>query len=137
MAQDNPFLGTGWGFPPTFTRATQSVQMTSGEQDIHGSLHILLSTALGERVMQPTYGSRLKDYLFEPMDSSLQAQLKDLIKTAILYFEPRILLEKVSLDATANEGVVTIEIDYRIRGTNSRYNFVLPFYLNEGAQPNP
>lgn len=137
MAEDNPFLGTGWGFPPTFSRATQSVEMTSGEQDIHSSLHILLSTSLGERIMQPSYGSRLKDYLFEPLDSSLQAQLKDLIKTAILYFEPRILLEKVTLDAAADEGVVTIAIDYRIRGTNSRYNYVLPFYLNEGALPSP
>jgi len=133
MAEDNPFLGTGWGFPPTFSRATQASEMTSGVQDIHSSLHILLSTSLGERVMQPTYGSNLKDYLFEPMDTSLQAQLKDLIKTAILYFEPRILLEKVSLDAAENDGVVTISIDYRIRGTNSRYNYVLPFYLNEGA----
>ncbi|TQV87432.1 GPW/gp25 family protein [Aliikangiella coralliicola] len=137
MSEDNPFLGTGWGFPPTFQKETQSVEMIAGPEDIQSSLEILLSTSLGERVMQPTYGSNLKDYIFEPLDSSLDAFLKDLIKTAILYFEPRILLDKVSLESVPLEGMVTISLDYRIRSTNSRYNFVLPFYLNEGASAIP
>lgn len=137
MNDDNPFLGTGWGFPPTFQRETQSVEMVSGAQDIHSSLEILLSTTLGERIMQPTYGSNLKEYIFDPLDSSLDAFLKDLIKTAILYFEPRIHLDKISLESEALEGKVTISLEYRIRSTNSRYNFVLPFYLNEGASQIP
>lgn len=111
--------------------------MISGPEDIQSSLEILLSTSLGERIMQPTYGSNLKDYLFEPLDASLEAFLKDLIKTAILYFEPRIHLDKVSLESVPLEGLVTISLDYRIRSTNSRYNFVLPFYLNEGANATP
>ncbi|WP_281557360.1 GPW/gp25 family protein [Thalassomonas sp. RHCl1] len=133
MSEENPFLGTGWGFPPTFNKDTRSVGMTSGVEDINKSLEILLSTSLGERIMHPTYGCNLKDYLFEPLDQSLDAFLKDLIKTAILYFEPRILLEKISLEPVSLEGRVTITLDYRVRSTNSRYNFVLPFYLNEGA----
>lgn len=133
MSEENPFLGTGWGFPPTFQKETQSVGMISGPDDIQSSLEILLSTSLGERIMQPTYGSNLKDYIFEPLDSSLDAFMKDLIKTAILYFEPRIHLDKVSLESLPLQGIVTISLDYRIRSTNSRYNFVLPFYLNEGA----
>jgi len=137
MSEDNPFLGTGWGFPPTFRKEIQSVEMISGPEDIQSSLEILLSTSLGERIMQPTYGSNLKDYLFEPLDASLEAFLKDLIKTAILYFEPRIHLDKVSLESVPLEGLVTISLDYRIRSTNSRYNFVLPFYLNEGANATP
>ena len=137
MSEENPFLGTGWGFPPTFQKEIQSVEMISGPEDIQSSLEILLSTSLGERVMQPAYGSNLKDYLFEPLDSSLEAFLKDLIKTAILYFEPRIHLDKLSLESVPLEGLVTISLDYRIRSTNSRYNFVLPFYLNEGATSAP
>lgn len=133
MSEENPFLGTGWAFPPSFNKDTRSVGMTSGVEDINKSLEILLSTSLGERIMHPTYGCNLKDYLFEPLDQSLDAFLKDLIKTAILYFEPRILLEKISLEPVSLEGRVTITLDYRVRSTNSRYNFVLPFYLNEGA----
>lgn len=133
MSQDNPFLGTGWDFPPTFASETSGVNMLSDVEDIHSSLHILLTTSLGERIMRPTYGCNIKDYLFEPLDTSLTTFIKDLIKTAILYFEPRIHLDKVTLIPQPLEGRVDIQLDYRVRNTNSRYNYVLPFYLNEGA----
>ena len=36
--------------------------------------------------------------------------------------------------STAMNGILDISIDYTIRETNSRFNFVYPFYLNEGVQ---
>ena len=47
------------------------VKMIAGEEDIRSSLEILLSTQVGERVMQPTYGCDLRKLLFEPLDTSL------------------------------------------------------------------
>jgi uncharacterized protein len=128
------FLGTGWGFPPAFSKESRSVEMTSDEQDIFGSLKILLSTGLGERIMQPAYGCELKRMLFEPMDSSFRTYVKELIKTAILYHEPRIRLENISLEASQNDGRLEITLYFYVRNTNSRYNFVFPFYINEGAK---
>ena len=58
----------------------------------------------------------------------------DLIKTAILYFEPRVILDRVGLVPEPLEGRVKIEIDYTIAGTNTRNNFVYPFYVNEGTE---
>ncbi len=133
MAGKIPFLGTGWAFPPTFDKAKKSVLMTSDEDDINCSLEILLSTSLGERIMQPTYGCDLKPLLFDPIDTSLKAYMKDLIKTAILYHEPRIKLNNIKLEDRPNDGVIEISLEYTIRSTNSRYNFVYPFYLNEGT----
>ena len=59
----------------------------------------------------------------------------DKIKTAILFFEPRIDAKKISLN-TQNEleGEVLVEIDYIVRATNSRFNFVFPYYKNEGTE---
>ena len=129
------FLGTGWGFPPTFRRASRTVQMTSGEEDIDRSLEILLSTALGERVMRPDYGSNMEELLFEPIDTGLQTLIFDRINTAILYYEPRIEVEDIVLDTDrVVEGVLILTLMYRIRATNSRFNFVYPFYLTEGSQ---
>ena len=61
----------------------------------------------------------------------------DKIKTAILFFEPRIDAKKISLN-TQNEleGEVLVEIDYIVRATNSRFNFVFPYYKNEGTELN-
>ena len=137
MADNIPFLGTGWGFPPTFERRRKSVVMISDEADINSSLEILLSTSKGERIMQPTYGCDLKRLLFEPLDISLKAYIKDMIKTAILYFEPRIRLDDVSLESKPNAGMIEITLAYTIRATNSRYNLVYPFYLNEGVTGTP
>lgn len=140
MANDKPatnFLGTGWSYPPTFRKAVRGVTMTTGEEDIDRSLEILVATALGERVMLPGYGSNLEELMFEPMDTGLQTLIFDRINTAILYYEPRIEVEELTVsDERIVEGVLLIKMDYRVRATNSRYNFVYPFYINEGSEIN-
>jgi phage baseplate assembly protein W len=131
------FLGRGWSFPPTFNLALPGVEMLEQEADIASSLEILLSTTPGERVMFPEFGCNLEEFVFETFDTTTQTLMTDIIETAILYFEPRIDLEKVSLDSTrALEGVVLIDITYRVRTTNSRFNFVYPFYKQEGTDIN-
>lgn len=132
MATDQSFLGTGWGFPPEFSK--RGARMVSAEEDIRESLHILLSTAPGERVMQPTFGCGLKKQMFENLTEGSAAILRDLIQRAILFFEPRITVEKIEIrDENLNEGVIGISIDYWVRATNSRHNMVYPFYLSEGT----
>ena len=108
--------------------------MLSDEYDIQSSLEILLSTRVGERVMQPKYGCNMEKLLFEPLDTTLQAYMKDLIRTAILYFEPRIILESITLEPVVNEGRINVNIEFTIATTNTRNNFVYPFYLNEGTE---
>lgn len=134
MSVKRSFIGTGWSFPPTFQRSARSVQMLDDEADIRSSLEILLGTEIGERVMQPKYGCNMFRLVFEPVDTTLQAYMKDLIKTAILYFEPRIILEDVKLIPQQNEGRIDIHIDYIIARTNTRSNYVYPFYKEEGSE---
>lgn len=134
MSNDRSFLGTGWTFPPSFDNASGEVKMLSDEEDIQSSLHVLLTTRLGERVMQPTYGCNLDELVFESMTTTFKSYIKDLVKTAILYHEPRIKLNKVELDDSRDmEGVILIIIDYTIRTKNTRFNYVYPFYKNEGT----
>ena len=135
MAASKSFLGTGWGFPPTFSIMLQQVGMLSDEADIKSSLEILLSTRQGERVLRPDYGCNLDQLVFEPLTTTFKTYIKDLINTAILYYEPRITVDKIELDDTGEvEGRILISIDYTVRATNSRFNFVYPFYINEGSE---
>ncbi len=131
------FLGKGWAFPPEFVRGSNSVVMVSKETDIEQSLEILLSTSLGERFLQPTYGCNLHDYLFESLDEAMKRFLQDLIETAILYHEPRIKLIKINTRTRAEEGLILFELEYWIRTTNTRTNYVYPFYIKEGTDLNP
>lgn len=131
----NNFLGKGWSFPPTFNKQLKEVQMTEKVDDIEKSLQILLTTTIGERLMQPRYGCNMEDLLFENLNTSTKTIIVDRIKTAILFFEPRIDAKKIELDTTNElEGEVTVRIEYIVPATNSRYNFVFPFYRKEGTE---
>ncbi len=137
MNNNAPFLGTGWSFPPEFRLDQKDAKMISDEEDIESSLNILLSTKLGERVMVPEYGCNLDELLFEGLTRTLITYVTELIKTAILYHEPRIDVIRIDISETDPlEGMLIIKIDYKIRATNSRRNMVFPFYKEEGTDLN-
>lgn len=131
------FLGRGWSFPPTFNRSLPGVEMLEQEADVASSLEVLLSTAQGERVMLPQYGCNMEELVFESLDTRMKTLMADKVESAILYHEPRIDLESVRLDESRElEGVVLIEVVYRVKSTNSRFNFVFPYYILEGTDIN-
>ena len=139
MNTNNSFLGTGWSFPPSFNQDTGTVDLVSNVDDINQSLNILLSTSLGERVMQPEYGCNLEDYLFESLSSTMIGYIKDRVMNSILYYEPRIIAEKIEVTSDDSvdlfEGRFTIIVEYSIPGTNSRFNYVYDYYTNEALRP--
>ncbi len=130
------FLGRGWSFPPRFNPRTQQAEMVSEVEDIEESLRILFSTDPGERVMLPAYGCGLRRMVFENFNEQALTSLKDMIRKAILFFEPRILLHRVDATmADALEGQLLIHVDYSIRTTNTRHNLVYPLYLHQATNP--
>lgn len=134
---DRDFLGRGWSFPPDFKRVPASVAMLEEDADVASSLEILLSTTPGERILQPLYGCNLSELLFESLDTRMKTLMADKVQSAILYYEPRVRLESISLDESRElEGVVLIEFVYVVKSTNSRFNFVFPYYKNEGTDIN-
>ena len=88
--------------------------MVSDEEDIRQSLTILFQTGFGERVMQPTYGSELPTLMFEPFDATFESYISDRIKDAILFQEPRITVNEITLDRDNANGLVNIIVDYTI-----------------------
>ena len=134
MAANTSFLGVGWRFPPAFDVRTKQAVMVAAEEDVRESILILLSTEPGERVMQPSYGCGLRHLVFEHIDDSRITELKDIVAKAVLFFEPRVTLESVSVDdSDLFEGLLRIHLEYTIRTTNNRYNLVYPFYLLEAS----
>jgi uncharacterized protein len=127
------FLGTGWGFPPTFRVEPGGVEMLSDEKDIESSLDILLSTEVTERIMQPRYGCNLSPFVFEPLNVATQTMIEKIVKDAVTLNEPRIVAEQITIAYVPENGRIDIKIEYSIITTNTRYNYVYPFYLNEAT----
>ncbi len=134
MEDTNLFLGRGWAFPPRFDFEKNTPVMVSEEEDIRESLRIILSTARGERIMNPKFGCELSSLVFDRIDSILLNRIKDSVSSAILNFEPRITLENIQIEVSnAFEGRVDLHLDYTIRKINVRTNIVYPFYFKEGT----
>lgn len=137
-AADLSFLGTGWAFPPEFTtdplNGGPGALMLSGNDDIQNSLFLIFSTALGERVMRPTFGADLSSFVFESISVQSLTLIKSMITEAIIYHEPRIKLESVTLNTQTNTiGMIEIILVYAVISINTRYNYVYPFYIQEAV----
>ncbi len=133
MDAPNSYLGRGWAFPPAFTKEC-GAEMTAGEEDIRQSLRILFATSPGERIRRFDYGCGVRRWVFADITLSEKTMIADAIGQAVLYHEPRVEVLSVRADFhEPEEGVLWIELDYRVRQTNSRSNMVFPFYFREGT----
>ncbi len=133
MNEKRDYIGIGWGFPPEFSKSKGGVRMTDGIEDIRKSLEILFTTVRGERAMRPDYGADLSQYLFESLDTTMQTYVRELVRDAILFHEPRIRLIDLNLETIDEEGHLQMELTCEIKGSNSRFNFVFPHYKEEGS----
>lgn len=129
-------IGCGWSFPPSFNRETLEVEMSKGQQDIEESIRIISTTQLGSRLMRPDFGIGLHDRLFKGISTSEQTLIKEMIQTALLYYEPRIDVEDIQIVFAQYEGKLDIKVTYAIRDSNSRYNFVFPLYIDQNISSN-
>jgi phage baseplate assembly protein W len=127
------FLGTGWNFPPTFRRELGGVEMIADEADIRSSLDILFATEIGERIMQPRYGCNLSPFVFDPLNITTRTMIEKIVKDAVTLNEPRIIIESLKITVDNEEGKLNISTEYSVITTNTRYNYVYPYYLSEAT----
>lgn len=125
------FLGRGWAFPPRLGPGGD-VALVSAEEDIRQAIRIILETAPGERPMRPDFGVGLRRMAFAPLTQATLSVVRFRVEQALTQWEARI--DQVRADIRVdpeNRGVLTIDVRYRVRDTNTFFNFVYPFYLTE------
>lgn len=129
------FLGVGWSFPVAFDAASQDVARAEFEEDIRQAILIILETTPGERVMRPDFGSGLRAMVFEPVNYTTLALVKQRVEQALVFWEPRIDVREVTVTPNGSApNRIDIDIGYQVRATNTFYNLVYPFYLQEGRE---
>ena len=131
--QANAFLGVGWSFPLRLAAAGQ-LAIAEHEDDIREAIVLILATNPGERVMRPDFGAGLRAFVFEPVSTATLALIRTRVEGALIDWEPRIDVLEVLVTVEVPEmNKVLIDVQYRVRATNSLHNLVYPFYLQEGA----
>lgn len=123
------FLGAGMKFPPQINPNTGRFAISAGAASVRESVYIILMTHLGERWLQPGFGSRLMSYTFMDMSPTMLSMLSGEIRDTLLEQEPRLSEVGVDFGETTDNGCLIINIGYRIRETNAPDNLVFPFYI--------
>jgi phage baseplate assembly protein W len=110
-------FGQGISFPPRIGpdgRWAWSV----GADNIRESIQVILLTEAEERVMRPEFGGGLHAFLFEPNTVATHRLIQEQIIQSLGRWEPRILLENVSVqpDPTDRQAAI-ITIEYKLVAT--------------------
>lgn len=133
--REREFLGRGLAFPLQYD-PRGGIALTSGEQDIVQAIRIILMTAPGERVMRPEFGCRIHELVFAPRDAATESLAVYYVKEALDRWEPRIELQDVRVFPTPErEGVLMVEVLYKIKDEHDQYSIVYPFYLAGEEEP--
>lgn len=122
------FLGIGWKLPVSLEDGR--IDMAESEESIRDSIWIILATARGERKMRPDFGCGIHDLVFAVHSGETSGRVASEVRQALILWEPRIDLLDVSVRADEAEPTrLLIQIEYRVRATNNRFNLVYPFYV--------
>lgn len=124
-------LGTGWKFPIRLN-AQGGFALSRGEQSVQEAIWVILGTALGERRMLPRFGCGIHEFVFAANNAGTRGDLGHYVQQALIRWEPRI--DVLAVEVTAEPDLPTsnqllIRVDYRIRSTNTKHNFVYPLYI--------
>jgi phage baseplate assembly protein W len=123
------FLGRGLKFPLQIN-AFGGMATSDGDENIEDGVRCIIGTAVGERVMRPSFGCRIHDFVFHPNSSTTAGMVSFYVREALQKWEPRITDVQVSANPDPkNENVLSVEVKYKIRSTNIDKNYVYPFYL--------
>jgi phage baseplate assembly protein W len=128
------WLGRGWAYPVDLDPLTGGVAVAEYEADIRQSIEIILGTAPGERVMRPDFGCGIHELVFDTIDAAMVTRVETAVTKAMVTYEARIEVLGIQVNPLHSaDGVLLIELEYRVRCTNQKDNMVYPFYFREGG----
>jgi uncharacterized protein len=123
------FLGVGWTSPVTLDKNSQ-IEMAEYDEAVRQSIWMILGTAPGERMMRPDFGCGIHNLMFAPNSAGTIGQAVNDVRRSLIEWEPRIdVLDVEVVPDETQPNLLLIQLNYRVRTTNNRFNLVYPFYL--------
>ena len=124
------FLGKGFTFPLQIN-PRGGIKESSQEQKIKESIRTILGTQYGERLMRPNFGCNLKTLIFAPNNKATANLARHYVQEGLTTWEPRIIMEEITVKNDYANHSLSINISYRIKATYEPQNLVYPFYLEQ------
>lgn len=122
-----------YGMNPPFIGGPQNIlSRQEDDQLIKNDILQLLTTEPGERVMRPTYGVRLRSFVFEQSTKGDISALQSDIAQAISDYEPRVVVEEVQMSPDADRNGLGIKVIVRLKRDMKRL-ITVEHFLARGA----
>ena len=121
----NPDVYIGLKLPFTRGRSGLFPQSENTLEQAGSNIKNLLLTAKGERVMQPDFGSRLRELLFEQYTEDLDERIKEEIQEAMSTWLPYIVISSVNIiqDET-NPNQTIVDLDFSLNYEPNRFDSI-------------
>lgn len=97
-----------------------------GVEVLQSSVKMLLGTAKGERVMEPSYGTNLRRLLFEPMTQGLDDAARQEIADALNTWEPRVTLQNIAVQRNSDRSI-TVFCEFVSKATEDSFTVQTTF----------
>ncbi len=117
----------GFSIPFRIDQASGGVAPESGPEKLKENIIHILLTGVGERVMRRDYGGGIRQLVHDPNNDALRAIVQHQIAKSIGQWEPRVLLQSVTV--TQQNGTLVAEIQYVIRRTQEPQSLSVPIGL--------
>lgn len=133
MPLDARYIGSTLAIPLKVKAGGGLYVLTSPTAVLRQSIYVILATRIGERLLNPEFGSRLPELLFEPNDIILATLGTQYIREALRRWEPRIEVETVTWDPPVGSQR-TVRIGYVETRTRRQENQLFPWFNGQGLQ---
>lgn len=127
---DRDTLGKGISFPLTIDANTKDFVKVAYEENVKECIYWLISTRVGERIMNEDVGTLVNASIFEDMEVVADV-VPFQIAEAIAKFEPRVENVRVKAEQTSLTEL-RVTVIWTVRATGRVDNLVYPYY----TQPN-
>jgi len=109
---------TGVGIKIPFDGQTGVNTTYTTKDAIKSNLLNFLLTGKRERVMNPGFGSGLRDVIFQPLTDELIDQVESLILGGIDTFFPTVIVNDLNIQLIPQESIISITLNYSVQNTN-------------------
>lgn len=95
---------------------TEDVSKVTNDEAIKQSIRNLVLTAPGEKLFNPTFGSRVSELLFEQLDPFLIDSIQTEILNTIRNYEKRVAVTNLRCIPDYDNNAISVSLEYQIIG---------------------
>lgn len=88
------------------------------KDSIKTSLINYFLTNKGERYLNPSFGSTLREKLFQNINSDLEGEIQSIVKNALEIYFPRVKANKILIESDTDNNLIKFYLSYSIANSN-------------------